>query len=281
MNINDILGHKLDGKSVAIVGVPYDDNSSFMKGPAKAPSKIREAFNSDATNKCTESGLDLSKQSNFFDVGDLELKKGLNVLGYIEHIYQELLDKQVRVLSLGGDHAVTLPIIQAYEKHYPELNILHFDAHPDLYDEFQGNRYSHACPFARVMEEGLIKKLVQVGIRTMTPHQQEQADRFNVTLIDMKSWPKGLSKLRFTGPVYISLDLDVLDPACAPGVSHPEPGGLRTRDVITIIQQIKAPIVGADIVEYNPLRDINGMTAMVAAKLLKELADKMLITDNF
>jgi agmatinase len=184
-------------------------------------------------------------------------------------------------LSLGGDHAVTLPIIQAYEKHYPELNILHFDAHPDLYDEFQGNRYSHACPFARVMEEGLIKKLVQVGIRTMTPHQQEQADRFNVTLIDMKSWPKGLSKLRFTGPVYISLDLDVLDPACAPGVSHPEPGGLRTRDVITIIQQIKAPIVGADIVEYNPLRDINGMTAMVAAKLLKELADKMLITDNF
>ena len=276
MKIKDILGPKLKSKSVAVVGVPYDDNSSFMKGPAKAPPKIREAFNSDATNKCTESGLDLSKQSNFFDVGDLELKKGLNVLGYIEHIYQELLDKQVRVLSLGGDHAVTLPIIQAYEEHYPELNILHFDAHPDLYDEFQGNRYSHACPFARVMEEGLIKKLVQVGIRTMTPHQQEQADRFNVTLIDMKSWPKGLSKLRFTGPVYISLDLDVLDPACAPGVSHPEPGGLRTRDVITIIQQIKAPIVGADIVEYNPLRDINGMTAMVAAKLLKELADKLI-----
>ena len=251
-----------------------------MKGPAKAPPKIREAFNSDSTNKCTESGLDLSRQSNFFDVGDLELKKGLNVLGYIEHIYQELLDNQVRVLSLGGDHAVTLPIIQAYEKHFPDLNILHFDAHPDLYDEFEGNRYSHACPFARIMEEGLIKKLVQVGIRTMTPHQQEQADRFNVTVIDMKSWPKGLSRLKFNGPVYISLDLDALDPAYAPGVSHLEPGGLRTRDVITVIQKIKAPIVGADIVEYNPVRDINGMTAMVAAKLLKELADKLL-ADSF
>jgi arginase len=281
MNIKEIIGHISVGKTVAVVGVPYDEQSSFMKGPAKAPPKIREAFNSDSTNKCTESGLDLSQQSNFFDVGDLELKKDLNVLGYIEHIYQELLDNQVRVLSLGGDHAVTLPIIQAYEKHYPDLNILHFDAHPDLYDELGGNRYSHACPFARIMEEGLVKKLVQVGIRTMTPHQQEQADRFNVTVIDMKSWPKGLSNLRFTGPVYISLDLDVLDPAYAPGVSHLEPGGLRTRDVITIIQQIKAPIVGADIVEYNPVRDINGMTAMVAAKLMKELSAKMLIADNF
>ena len=276
MKLNKILGQTLTGKSVAVVGVPYDEHSSFMKGAAKAPPKIREAFNSDSTNKCTESGLDLAKQSNFFDVGDLELKKGLNVLGYIEHIYQELLDSQVRVLSLGGDHTVTLPIIRAYEKHFPDLNILHFDAHPDLYDEFEGNRYSHACPFARIMEERLIKKLVQVGIRTMTPHQQKQADRFNITVIDMKSWPKGLSRLRFTGPVYISLDLDALDPACAPGVSHLEPGGLRTRDIITVIQKIKAPIVGGDIVEYNPVRDINGMTAMVAAKLLKELADKML-----
>jgi len=281
MKIKDILGNILSDKPVAVVGVPYDDNSTFMKGPAKAPPKIRAAFDSDSTNKCTESGCDLSKQANFFDVGDLELKKGLNVLGYIEHIYQELLDNQVRVLSLGGDHAVTLPIIQAYEKHFPELNILHFDAHPDLYDEFEGNRYSHACPFARIMEEGLIKKLVQVGIRCMTSHQQEQADRFNVTVIDMKSLPKGLSKLRFSGPVYISLDLDALDPAYAPGVSHIEPGGLRTRDIISVIQQIKAPIVGADIVEYNPVRDINGMTAMVAAKLLKELADKMLKKDNF
>ena len=200
----------------------------------------------------------------------------MNALGYIEHIYQELLDKQVRVLSLGGDHAVTLPIIRAYEKHYSNLNILHFDAHPDLYDDLQGNRYSHACPFARIMEEGLIKNLVQVGIRTMTPHQQEQADRFNVTVIDMISLPKGLTRLQFSGPVYVSLDLDALDPAYAPGVSHLEPGGLRTRDVISVIQQIKAPIVGADIVEYNPVRDINGMTAMVAAKLMKELADKML-----
>lgn len=281
MKIKNIIGNKLSDISVAVVGVPYDENSTFMKGPAKAPPKIRAAFNSDSTNTCTESGLDLSKQTNFYDVGDLVLKKGVNVLGYIEQIYQELLDNPVKVLTLGGDHAVTLPIIQAYEKHFPELNILHFDAHPDLYDNFEGNRYSHACPFARIMEEGLVKKLVQVGIRCMTPHQQEQADRFNVTVIDMKSWPKGLAKLQFDGPVYISLDLDALDPAYAPGVSHHEPGGLRTRDIISVIQQIKAPIVGADIVEYNPVQDINGITARVAAKLMKELADRMLNKGNF
>jgi len=276
MNIKDILGQKLASKSVAVVGVPYDENSTFMKGPAKAPPKIRAAFNSDSTNKCTESGVDLSAQTNFYDIGDLVFKKGVNVIGYIEQIYEGLLNNQAKIISLGGDHAITLPIIQAYEKHYSDLNILHFDAHPDLYDNFEGNRYSHACPFARIMEEGLINKLVQVGIRCMTPHQQEQADRFNVTVIDMKSWPKGLARLRFDGPVYISLDLDVLDPAYAPGVSHHEPGGLRTRDVISIIQHIKAPVVGADIVEYNPVQDINGITARVAAKLMKELADKMI-----
>jgi len=268
--------YNLDEKSVALVGVPYDEQSSFMKGAAKAPPKIREAYHSSSTNKCTESGLDLARQSNFHDLGDLEWKRGLNVFSSSEHTFEELLDNHVRVISLGGDHAITLPIIQAYEKHYPGLNLLQFDAHPDLYDELDGNRYSHACPFARIMEEGLVNKLVQVGIRCMTPHQQEQAERFNVSVVDMKSIPQGLSNIHFQGPLYVTVDLDVLDPAFAPGVSHLEPGGLRTRDVISVIQQIQTPIVGADIVEYNPDRDINGMTAMVAAKLMKELVARML-----
>ena len=276
MKINDLINDKNVNKSVVVLGIPYDDNSTFFKGAAKAPPKIREAYRSDSTNMCTENGIDLSKHNNFFDIGDLALKKGVNVLGYVEHVYTELLQNQARILTLGGDHAVTLPIIQAYEKHFPELNILQFDAHPDLYDEFEGNRFSHACPFARIMEQGLVKKLVQVGIRTMTPHQQQQADKFKVEVIDMKSWPKGLSNLRLNGPVYISIDLDALDPAFAPGVSHLEPGGLRTRDILSVIQKMKPSIVGADIVEYNPVRDINGMTAMVAAKLMKELADRML-----
>jgi agmatinase len=185
------------------------------------------------------------------------------------------LEQGAHVLSLGGDHAITYPILRAYAKQYHELNVLHFDAHPDLYAEFEGNRYSHACPFARVMEEGLTTRLVQVGIRTMNPHQQAQAERFGVEVIDMRAWQPSLD-LTFQGPVYVSLDMDVLDPAFAPGVSHHEPGGLSTRDVIGLIQGLRVPLVGADIVEVNPKRDPIGTTAMAAAKLLKEIAGCML-----
>ena len=148
-------------------------------------------------------------------------------------------------------------------------------AHGDLYDSFDGDPYSHASPFARIMENGLSQRLVQIGIRTLNEHQRQQAKLFNVEIIEMKDFD--LHKLPiFKKPIYLSLDIDALDPAFAPGVSHQEPGGLSTREVLHIIHSIQVPIVGADIVEYNPKRDLNKMTAMVSAKLLKEIAGKML-----
>jgi len=158
---------------------------------------------------------------------------------------------------------------------FQNLNILQFDAHPDLYDELDGNRFSHACPFARIMEENLAERLVQVGIRTLTGHQHEQAKRFGVEIIEMKNF-EAAKEIAFDGPVYISLDMDCLDPAFAPGVSHHEPGGMSSRDVLEIIQNLKGKLVGADIVEYNPKRDFQGMTGMVAGKLLKEIIGRML-----
>ena len=125
------------------------------------------------------------------------------------------------------------------------------------------------------MEANLAQRLVQVGIRTMNPHQRDQAKRFGVEIIPMKDWQGQLFK-NFSNPLYLSIDLDVLDPAFAPGVSHHEPGGMNTSELISIIQNLKANIVGADIVELNPKRDKGGVTAMVAAKLLKELMAKML-----
>ena len=165
--------------------------------------------------------------------------------------------------------------MRAYAKVYDDLSVLHLDAHPDLYDEFEGDRYSHACPFARIMEEGLASRLIQVGIRTMNPHQREQAERLGVEVVDMRHWDPGWQP-HFDGPVYLSLDLDVLDPAFAPGISHHEPGGLSTREVIRLIHGLEGTLVGADIVELNPERDIVGLTAMVAAKLLKEIVAKKL-----
>lgn len=133
----------------------------------------------------------------------------------------------------------------------------------------QTDRYSHACPFARVMEDGLTARLVQVGVRTATPHLVAQAARFGVESYGMDRWRDAPIE-DLPGPLYVSIDLDGLDPAFAPGVAHPEPGGLSTRDVVGLLHRIQAPIAGIDIVEYNPLNDHRDLTARVAAKLLKE-----------
>ena len=126
------------------------------------------------------------------------------------------------------------------------------------------------------MENNLAKRLVQVGIRTLNDHQKEQVKKFNVEVIEMKDYNSNLS-FQFDGPVYISLDIDGLDPAYAPGVSHPEPGGLTTREIINILHSLQADVIGGDIVEYNPVNDVNNITAITAAKLLKEMIGKLII----
>lgn len=261
---------------VHVVGIPLDENSSFLRGSATAPQKIREAYHSTSTNYCTEEGLDLSKDNRWKDSGDLTLSSMPKAFEEIESSISKILADGNKILSLGGDHSITYPVIKSFSKQYQNLNILHIDAHSDLYDELDGNRNSHACPFARIMEQGFAKRLVQIGIRTLNPHQREQANRFGVEIIEMKNWNDSI-QFSFDGPLYISLDLDALDPAFVPGVSHYEPGGFTPRQVLTIMQSIKADLVGADIVELNPSRDINNMTAMLVAKFFKELLAKLLV----
>lgn len=264
---------------IAIAGIPWDENSSFLRGPSEAPPLIRGALFSEASGLRSESGIDFPPDL-FVDAGDVPVLTGRAMLAVIEDFIAALLDRDLRPLSLGGDHAVTYPIIKAFSRKYRDLTILQFDAHADLYDTFEGNRYSHACPFTRIMEEGLAKRLVQVGVRTLNGHEQEQADRFGVEIIEMKDWAQD-RVLAFDGPVYLSFDLDALDPAYAPGVSHQEPGGFTTRQVIDTLLALEADIVGADIVEFNPCQDVGHLTENLAAKLAKEIAAKMLVRANF
>ena len=262
-----------DGR-ITVIGVPTDVNSSFMPGAALAPRRIREAFHSPSTNLSTEKGIDLGTHPGWEDGGDLDL--GDASLGVsIDQGVSRLIEVGGRVVALGGDHSITNPIVRATARRHPSLTILHLDAHADLYDEFEGNRESHACPFARIMEDDLARRVVQIGIRTMNSHQRRQADRYNVEVHGARGVP-AVAELGLEPPLYLSLDLDVLDPSCAPGVAHPEPGGLSTREVISIIQDLPYPLVGADIVELNPHRDLNDLTAMVAAKLLKEILANMI-----
>jgi agmatinase len=265
----------LNRGSVAVVGIPFDEYSSFLRGSAKAPAVIRQTMNNGASNHFAENGIDLDGHPRFRDVGDLTLPTGEDAIAAIAADIGRLAAQKTRVLALGGDHAVTFPVVDALTRVYEGLTILHLDAHPDIYDSYAGSRFSHASPFARIMETGRVKRLVQVGIRGMNDVQRRQVEKFGVTCIEMKDY-RSKNPIELEGPVYISLDMDVLDPAYAPGVSHHEPGGMSTRKVLRLIQSIGCPIVGADIVEYNPDRDVNGMTAAVAAKFVKEIAGLML-----
>jgi len=269
---------ELKANSLVLLGVCSDENSSFMQGPAQAPGQIRTALHNGSANLSSELGVNLSGHDRFYDAGDFTPEPGVEGFMSIEQQITQLLANGAYPLTLGGDHAITYPIMRAIANHHGPVTILHFDAHPDLYDELDGNKLSHACPFARIMEQGLAKRLIQIGIRTLNQHQSEQARRFNVEVHPMNRLNLNQFRLSLDGPVYLSFDMDALDPAFAPGVSHFEPGGLSVRDVLKIIQQIEAPIIGADIVEYNPLQDINHMTAMVAAKLIKEIGGKILQT---
>jgi agmatinase len=261
--------------AVTVVGIPFDEYSSFRRGSAEAPAIIRQVLHNGASNLFAENGVNLDNHPLFCDMGDLSLPDGEAALAAIEGHIRRLVSQQARILALGGDHAVTYPVVQAVSEAHPDLTILHLDAHPDIYETYAGSRFSHACPFARIMETGRVKQLIQVGIRGMNDEQRRQVDRYNVRCIEMKDF-RSQNPIELKGPVYLSLDMDVLDPAYAPGVSHHEPGGMSTRMVLRLIQSIDRPIVGADIVEYNPDRDINKMTAAVAAKFLKEIAGVML-----
>jgi agmatinase len=260
-----------------LIGLPYDASSSFLRGPALAPARIREELHSSQSNGCSEIGMRVIGDDGIGDVGDLVLPASGDARGMIESGVRALIESGARPLSLGGDHSVTYPVLRAIGPLVPGLTILQIDAHPDLYGEFEGDRFSHACPFARIMEEQLAVQLVQVGIRTMNALQRAQADKFGVQVIDMRAWAAG-ARPELRGPLYVSVDMDGLDPAFAPGVSHREPGGLTVRDVVTMIQSLPGPIVGADVVELNPTQDASGASATVAAKVVRELASRMLET---
>jgi arginase len=257
-----------------LIGVPFDGASSYLRGAAAAPALIRRELASDAGNGISEALIDLRVPGALADAGDVDFAGIGDPATHITDALAAVLSRGARPISLGGDHSITFPIVRAVRAHWPELTILQFDAHPDLYDVFDGDRLSHACPFARIMEGQLANRLVQVGIRTMTAHQRAQADRFGVEVIDMRAWSAGV-RPTVHGPVYISVDIDGLDPAFAPGVSHREPGGLSVREILSIIQKVEGPLVGADVVEYNPSRDVGDLTSHVCAKLVRELASRM------
>ncbi len=262
---------------ISLLGVPLDANSSHLFGAAGGPAAIRAALHSGSGNGSSEASIEVVDLLD--DIGDVPVandRGSTDDANLITATVRTQLDAGRQIITLGGDHSITYPILRAFRERHDDLTVVHIDAHPDLYDDLDGNPLSHASPFARALEDGCMTQLVQLGIRTATPHQRQQAQRWGVQMIGARRLvdfdPSNLS-----GPIYLTIDLDGLDPSVAPGVSHHEPGGLTVRELLDVIDALPGPLVGADIVELNPSRDVVDMTAMVGAKLVKEIAAAMLL----
>ena len=262
---------------VALIGVPWDGSSTGERGAAGGPAAIRRALWHPSSNPWNERGDDLSNAAVLEDRGDVEVSaEAADTRAAIESRVRDALVAGRKPLLLGGDHSITYPILRAWAGRAEPVSVLHLDAHGDLYDSYDGDRYTHASPFARILEERLTGRLLQVGVRTLNAHQRSQASRFGVESLGPDRWREAIPLIgRIKGPLYISLDLDVLEPMLAPGLSHPEPGGLSVRDVLELLAAVRTPVVGADIVEYNPTLDVRDLTARVGAKFVKELVGVM------
>lgn len=261
--------------NIQLLGVPTDSNSSYARGSAAGPEAFRRAWARYAEfgNAATESGLEVGVDFTYVDRGDVVIEESAADHGRIAAAAGAAAALGP-LIAIGGDHSVTWPLVEGVAQVHGPLNLLHFDAHPDLYDDYAGNPRSHASPFARIMERGLARRLVQVGVRTWNRHNREQARRFGVEVVEWDSFTP--QSVPFpAAPLYVTIDLDALDPAYAPGVSHPEPAGLSVRDIVQVLARLPTPPVAADIVELNPRRDSGDATAIVTVKLLKELMGAM------
>lgn len=253
------------------IGIGDDSQSSYLRGAAEAPNMIRQSFDGNCYSSVTESGIDLN--GCVYDSGNL-LPEETGFAFYTNAI-ERILKGGKKLFVAGGDHAVTIPVVEAFRVLGKPIHYIQFDAHSDLYPSFEGSRISHACTGARLAEMSHVSKMVLVGIRYMHPCQQEVADlhKSKIQIVSARDISTDLPDWlgRDPGiPVYVSIDMDGFDPAYAPGVSHPVPGGLTPRQVLNLIHQAEWDLVGMDVVETNPLRDINNQTSILAGKLLHE-----------
>jgi agmatinase len=256
-----------------MVGLPYDGTTSFRPGTRFAPAAIREASWGIETYSPlwhSELGVDVT----YFDAGDLEFPFGnrAETLKRIGNATETVLQAGKKWFGIGGEHLVTLPSIQAYVKHYPNLAILHFDAHADLREDYLGEPLSHATVLRRCVELIDPAHFVQIGIRSGTKEEFNWMRKTQCWFTNLATQAEQ-AKQRLAGrPVYLTLDLDVLDPSILPGTGTPEPGGLTFRELQAWLQVFTGlNIVGADVVELSPHYDNTGVSTVVAAKIIRDV----------
>lgn len=261
-----------DGCDWQILGLPYDATSSYRRGARFGPSEIRVASDSIETYSpyCRRDLEDLA----FRDAGDLKItfEEPDEAVGIISDYYEAETGKGRRILGIGGEHTVTIGAIQGLSRSGLRPHVLHLDAHFDLRFEYAGGRNSHACVAARIAEIVGPERLMQWGMRSGERREFEWADLHGTfSGREIAELYEAMSKLG-DRPVYLSLDLDLFDPAEMPGVGNPEPGGLKFTEFMILLPELgKLNIIGADVVEFAPVLDLSGRSAVMAAEIIREL----------
>jgi len=277
---------------IAVVGIPFDSGVSYRPGARFGPAAIREASR---LLRPYNPGLDVSPfaEVQVADGGDIAVNPFAikEAIATVEASASELLSQGTRLVTLGGDHTIALPLLRAVHRVHGPVALLHFDAHLDTWDTYFGEPYTHGTPFRRAVEEGILdtEALTHVGIRGPLYGKKDLEDdrRFGfgiVTAADVMR--RGVDEIADmvrqrigNRPLYVSVDIDVLDPAHAPGTGTPEAGGLTSRELLELLRGLAScNLVGADVVEVSPAYDHAQITATAAAHVAYDLVSLLALT---
>jgi len=261
----------LKENSFGIIGVPFDSTTSYHSGARLGPIVVREAsFGFEKYNTVFNKDLTTA----FYDFGDVNVVPGNceETCSIVEETVNELIDLNIKPIIIGGEHSASIGAIKALSEKYEKLTVIHLDAHRDLAFEFIGEKYSHATVMRRAHEYGV--NLVQIGIRSSSKEEEEFVkSTYNIQTFKNRDVHKHMDAIEYylvniDGPIYISIDMDVVDPAIAPNVGNPTPGGLFISEVETILETLcHKNVVGFDVVETASDR-LGDNTAVVAAKII-------------
>jgi len=258
--------------SKVIIGIPMDATTSFRPGTRLAPYRVREVSESiEEYSVYQDKSLE---EIDFYDAGDIIIPFG-NVgesLRRIKVVSQGLVEAGKQVYAIGGEHLVSLPLIKSYHRRYPNLVVIQLDAHADLRSDYLGESLSHASVMRHVVEEIGDKSLYQLGIRSATRDELKfAAERTNLYLDQLQDVLDEVIDRIGERSVYLSLDIDVLDPAFAPGTGTPEAGGFSSRELLQVLHRLgKLRVVGFDLVEISPPYEKGDNTSILGAKILRE-----------
>ncbi len=262
--------------SIGIFGVNFDGTTSYKPGARFGPNSIRNASQALETF-CPKLKKDL-KDIKYFDAGSiiLDVNNAQSVIKKVNLATKYFLENNLKPIILGGEHSITIGAVEALIKQYPNLILIQLDAHADLRDSYQNDKFSHACTIKRCIDILPTKKIFQIGIRSGTK-EEFKFMHDNNQLIEINPGDKiNLIKEKLEQykniPLYLTIDLDWFDPSLLPGTGTPEPGGFFWHDFENIIQVLNSfKIIGADIVELSPNIDQSGVSSVVAAKVLRTL----------